>query len=178
MNCAQFEQQLSERLAGEIDRDRWAVQRRELLRHVDRCDACAASEELLQIADLEPSERDSWEEPADWDRINRAVHAQLPAPARSARPRRWWAVAALLLVGVGGGWLLRSSWETTPPAVETTLDWAELDAEIRAASAEEREALLRLLLDEQETLSAMSWQESEVEALPSELNDWLDSNEL
>lgn len=116
MNCARFEQELARLLAGEsADRDALAA-------HAASCDACAGSRELVDWASLPATERfeDAVRSEADWARFDVRLRDRLSSEGdRASRSRRrgvWAAVAAVGVIALLSGWILRNP---SPPAAPT-----------------------------------------------------------
>jgi len=119
MNCAGYEQGLARLMGDEAtgaDRPRLLEQ---LRRHAAICDSCRGSADLVDLLALPAGERDIVDDPGDeyWSSFEARLRPRLEAvPERSHG--RWWAVAAaVLLLGLLAGWMLRGPGETEMPAV-------------------------------------------------------------
>jgi len=113
--CEEFEAAIVAELSGSLD----AAEREALREHVALCPRCAAEAESLgrlwRGLEPEPTEGPSPFLAARFERmLAREIEAQAPAaptPSRAAAPaappfRRWAAAAALVVVGLGLGWML------------------------------------------------------------------------
>jgi hypothetical protein len=107
MDCASFERELTELLAGGQD-DAERGRRLRLLRaHVEDCGDCAASRELLELWELPAAERDLAGDPGPdyWDGFEARVRARIAHDATvRRRVRGWWLAAAALLLVAAGVW--------------------------------------------------------------------------
>ena len=119
MNCAGYEQGLARLMGDEAtgaDRPRLLAQLRQ---HAAVCDSCRGSADLVDLLALPAGERDIVDDPGDeyWSSFEARLRPRLEAaPERSGG--RWWAVAAaVLLLGLLAGWMLRGPGETEMPAV-------------------------------------------------------------
>jgi len=136
MNCASFENRLTEMLDGQTD----DAALDELRRHVEECPACNGAATLVELAALPARERDPLDAPPQgyWDGFNASVAQRLDQGLADRRPAANWrryAAAAALVVVLFAGWFLRG-WidpgarTEQPPVTEGTEptmgDWSRL----------------------------------------------------
>ncbi len=102
----------------------------EMSRHLDACGSCRARLERL-AAELgtirgDFGRRIERKPEAFWENQRSAILARVkPQPDRRAVPFRAWALAATLVIAVGGGWIVRERLQeplgaTQPPLTSTT----------------------------------------------------------
>jgi len=164
MNCASFENRLTEWLEGQSGDAKTLA---ELRQHVAECPECASAAPLVDWAALPPSERDPVEMPPQeyWEGFNSAVERRLEAqPVVS--PWRRYAVAAAVAVALFAGWFLRG-W--VDPGVRTEQaviapgepagdpNWSQLEEVIGQASPEELAEALRGLPGAWSGFEASGW---------------------
>lgn len=200
MDCASFENRLTELLDGQAAKASQQATLAELRRHVEACPECGGARALVEWAALPPAERDPVEVPPEsyWEGFNASVVLRLDQDA-TGRPAGGWrryVAAASVVVALFAGWILRG-WldpETGPEQPVVTvgeqsgdLNWSRLEEVIRQASPEELADALRGLPG----IEASGWVASENglggDWIPtadeldgidrSELMEWLDQLE-
>ncbi|NIM01601.1 MAG: hypothetical protein GTN89_12300 [Acidobacteria bacterium] len=204
MDCASFENRLTELLGGEADAEARHDALAGLRRHVEDCPECVGAAALVELAEAPPQQRDPVELPPDsyWAGFNASVTARLdaePAAAPSGAGRRRLAVAASIVLALAAGWSLRGWVDPGDPnAPQLAVDgssedpeWSRLEELIRQASPEELAEALRGLPGEWSGIAASGWTHGENELggdwMPdidelnetdqTELMDWLDQVE-
>lgn len=201
MDCASFENRLTEVLAGRIGDALKQATLADLERHAKGCSECNGAGALVELAALPPEERDPLEVPPEsyWEEFNASVAQRLdraPAERPAGRWRRYAAVAAVVMA-LFSGWFLRGWLDpgmTPEPPVAAVgedpgaPDWSRLDEVIRQATPDELAEALRGLPGGWTGIEASSWTLDETglggEWLPdidelgeidrSELMEWLD----
>ena len=201
MDCASFENRLTEMLAGQTGDAPRPATLAELKRHAEECTECNGAGALVELAALPPEERDPVEVPPEsyWEGFNASVARRLDqvAAGRSGGGWRRFAAAASVAVALFSGWFLRGWLDpgTTPepPVVavgenRSTSDWSRLDEVIRQATPDELAEALRGLPGGWTGIEASAWTLEETglggEWMPdadeldeidqSELMEWLD----
>jgi len=201
MDCASFENQLTEMLAGQTaDASRQATLA-ELKRHAGECPECSGAGVLVELATLPLDERDPIELPPEsyWEGFNASVGQRLEqgVVGRPGGAWRRYAAAAAVAVALFVGWSLRG-WLDSGPSPEPPVaavgeesrpsDWNRLDEVIRQATPEELAEALRGLPGGWNSVEASVWALDESglagEWMPdadeldeidrSELTEWLD----
>jgi hypothetical protein len=165
MNCASFENRLTEMLDGQTG----DVALAELRRHAEECPACNGAAALVELAALPAQGRDPLDAPPKgyWDGFNASVAQRLDqgAAGRPAGSWRRYAAAAALVVALFAGWFLRG-WidpgarPEQPPAAGAEprgVDWSRLEEVIRQATPEELADALRGLPGEWAGIEASGW---------------------
>ena len=154
MDCAAFENRLTDLLAGELDPASAREVAAELERHAAGCAGCSAAAGWLEFAALSAGERDPFDEPPTgyWEDFNASVSRRIATNSRQRRAA-WWrplAAAAAIVLALAAGWVLRGrvlTVEQTPLAAGhgASGEWSLLDEVIQEATPEElAEALSRL----------------------------------
>jgi hypothetical protein len=163
MNCASFENRLTEMLEGQTGDATLA----ELRRHAEECPACNGAAALVELAALPVQERDSLELPPDsyWEGFNASVANRLDRDA-ARRPAGGWrryAVVATVVVALSAGWFLRGWLDSGAPpdgprATERgTPEWSRLEDMIQQATPEELADALRGLPGGWAGIEASGW---------------------
>ncbi len=162
MNCAGFEQGLARLMGDETSGAEQPRLLEQLREHASACGECGASADLLDLLELPVGERDRGDDPGAeyWSSFEDRLRPRLKRlPERSHGP--WWAVAAaVLLLALLAGWMLRGPVDAEMPAVvadagtgPTSVDFAppelppSLVRSLDRASAEEVERQLAALED-------------------------------
>jgi predicted anti-sigma-YlaC factor YlaD len=194
MNCASFENRLTEMLDGQTGDGPLA----DLRRHAEECPACNGAAALVELAALPVQQRDSLKLPPDsyWEGFNASVAKRLDQDAARRPVGAWrrYAAVATLVVALLAGWFLRGWLDPGAPSDEpraTELgspEWNRLEDVIRQATPEELADALRGLPGGWAGIEASGWVLSENglvgEWIPdadeldeidrSELMEWLD----
>jgi hypothetical protein len=112
MNCATFEQGLARIVTGEVEDEAARLLLGQLQRHARECEACEGGGALLDLLARPAAEREIADDPgADyWSTFEERLRPRLRAK-RAVRVRWWASVAAVLLVALLAGWLLRGAGE-------------------------------------------------------------------
>ena len=109
MDCATFEDRLTELLAGEIAEQERAARLWQLREHALGCSTCAGSSDLLELMELPAVERDLVEEPGEdyWRGFGPRLERRLEAePHRRRITLAWGVAAAALLLALAGPWIV------------------------------------------------------------------------
>jgi len=154
MDCAAFENRLTEVLAGELDAALARTALVDLERHAGSCAACAGAAGWVELAALPHAERDPREEPPTgyWRDFNAVVARRAgvaPVSRRGTFARRLAGAAAVVLV-LTAGWVLRGRLAPAPepgalavvPGPSPSGAWSLLEEAIRDATPEELAAAL------------------------------------
>jgi len=170
MDCASFENQLTEMLVGQTGDAPKQATLAELKQHAEDCPECNGAGVLVELAALPPEQRDPVGIPPEsyWEGFNASV-AQRLEQGTAGRPggawRRYAAVAAVA-VALFAGWFLRGWLDpgTTPePPVAAVgaeprdSDWSRLDEMIRQATPDELAQALRGLPGGWTGIEASAW---------------------
>ena len=108
MNCAEFQNGLTELLAGELAADQRRTLAARLREHADGCPECGPADDLLEWSSLEPKNRFDDQDPGPeyWADFERRLASRI----RDERPARsrtiWLAAAAAVLVVISVVWIL------------------------------------------------------------------------
>ena len=163
MNCASFENRLTEMLEGQTGDATLA----DLRRHAEECPACNGAAALVELAALPVQERDSLELPPDsyWEGFNASVANRLDRDA-ARRPAGGWrryAAVATVVVALSAGWFFRGWLDSGAPsdgprATERGApEWSRLEDMIRQATPEELADALRGLPGGWAGIEASGW---------------------
>jgi hypothetical protein len=202
MDCASFENALTEMLGDPTDPTLQRERLSELRAHAAGCPECRGAAELVELAALPPTQRDPVDMPPEsyWEGFGASISGRMGTPPNE-QPRgvlRRYAAAAAVIVALFGGWSLRGWLDPSvqPQPFETARqadsgDWSCLDDVIRQATAEELADALRGLPGEWTGVQASGWAAGESglggDWMPDaleldendrlELMDWLDQLE-
>lgn len=150
MDCAAFENRLTEWLAGDADPATGLAALDELKRHAASCPHCAGAVHLVELATLPVAERDPVGDPPTgyWEGFNASVERRIDTrPVTRGNPKtRTLAAAAMILLALAAGWFLRGRFPSGPekPAeVAQQEAWNSLEEVIREATPEELASTLR-----------------------------------
>jgi len=156
MDCAAFENRLTEVLAGELDPATSRGVLTELEDHAANCAECGAATEWVELAALPAAERDPVEPPsaAYWDGFNASVARRVESRAERAPATGWrpLAAAAAITLALAAGWYLRG--RVAPEGADIAElaaqddrsgDWSLLEELILEATPEELASALSLL---------------------------------
>ena len=196
MNCASFENRLTELLDGHIGETAREAALAELQRHVEECPECAGAGVLVEWAALPADQRDPVEVPPEsyWEGFSASVARRLDRTETSRPGAAWrrYAAVASIAVALFAGWSLRGwldpgtgSEQSQVAAGDASEDpeWSRLDEVIRQASPEELAEVLRGLPGEWAGIEASGWGGDWIPADELdendrlELMDWLDQLE-
>jgi hypothetical protein len=111
MNCAAFENDLMNLLAGELTGVERNVAIRTMREHMETCETCAASRDLLKFAATDPRDRFPDDDPGAeyWESFDARLQQRISVQPkiRWYTDRRIWAAAAVIaLIAVLAGWFL------------------------------------------------------------------------
>ena len=131
MDCATFENRLTELLEGRQEGEERRRRLDELRRHAARCVTCGGSEELLQLLALPPGERDLATDPGPeyWTDFDRRLRERIEATPRAVSTRSRWAglVAATIVLALAAAWLLSGTGGDGPTESPAIVDLVEED---------------------------------------------------
>ena len=170
MDCASFENRLTELLDGQTDDASRQATLADLKRHAEECPECGGAGALVEWAALPPEQRDPLDVPPEsyWERFNASVAHRLDqgSAERSGAGGRRYAAAAAVAVALFAGWFLRGWLDPgarleQPQAVVDeqpgASDWSHLEEVIRQATPEELAEALRGLPGEWVGIEASGW---------------------
>lgn len=202
MDCASFENRLTELLGGDSATDTKRETLAELKQHAASCPECHGAGVLVELAGLPPEQRDPLDLPPDsyWEGFNASVATRLDeqqaSRASDGAGRRRLIAAASIVAALAVGWSLRGWIDPGPSGARqvaeerSTADpeWSRLEELILLASPEELAEALRGLPGEWSGVAASGWNHGDSglggdwmpdiddlnETDQTDLMDWLD----